>query len=242
MVWRKQPDEKRADEEIEIRVHGFVIHAEALTDLRGIPHLPVICREHAEEAIGCLRFCRQTPCGQVALGEQRKIVRLPSGIIFSRDHTTIGIASAEPQPVARGVLWQLHPKKRRKFDEREAPRERFRYVRHERGRNRTEQQEASHAAALVIDGSPYSREYGGHRLRFIEHDERARCDETVPLQIESELVGRLLEVEVLPSQRASERCFTALSRSDERDDRRCAQPLAKHFFCDAADHVLQIRN
>ena len=62
---------------IEIGVHGMVAESQALPDLRSVPNLAVVRRQHAEKTLDCLRFCGEPPLWKVSLGQDGEIIRLP---------------------------------------------------------------------------------------------------------------------------------------------------------------------
>jgi hypothetical protein len=217
----ESPNEVGAFEEVGVGRHRLVIEAEAAAEHRGVPGLPMKGRQHAHQSKRLLRLRRQTPLRQIPLREQCQVVLLPLGEHRGAHHTSVGIASAGPEPLELNWFVEFAPKEWRQVQEPEATGERLRHFLYQRRRDRAEQKEASVTFALGIDGRTEPREQLGNVLSFIEHDERSSCHELSPPDFESEPIRVELEIEVAPSplraERLCQRRLPCLAGAEQRD-------------------------
>src|SRR5437867_9014795 len=97
LVRLETANQERPGEIVEVAVDRVVREAEALCQARGIPGLAVNRCKHAEQSVRRLGFGGQAPGWQVALGQKRQIVKVPSWIPFGIQHATVGVAPAQPE-------------------------------------------------------------------------------------------------------------------------------------------------
>ncbi|MFM8698103.1 MAG: hypothetical protein ACKOF7_05465, partial [Phycisphaerales bacterium] len=83
------------------------------------------------------------------------------------------------------------------------------------------------SAPVGVDRTPESGEKRGERLRLVEDDADPTGADAVPLDIEPDALGLLLEVELLAPDRARQRGLAALARADDRHGRVAAEAVTQ---------------
>jgi hypothetical protein len=92
---------------------------------------------------------------------------------------------------------QLVPSKRREFYDRKTARQRLGDLGHESRRNGTQQQKTAFALPGLVDLAPQARKNGWPRLCLIQNQQGFPRRKVGPLEVQSQAVGLLFEVEVL---------------------------------------------
>jgi hypothetical protein len=141
------------------------------------------------------------------------------GETLAFQHTSIGKSSTQPEILPVRSLPQLGLQKRGEFDLRKASGKRFRNLGHQCRRDRTEQQEPAHSLPVSIDSPAKPWEELGPGLGLVEYYEFIALIEFVPVEVKSEALGLLFEIEVDATNHLGKGRLSTLAWADERDSR-----------------------
>ncbi len=227
MERRQPPDQEAAFDEIGVGRGRLVVDAHAAAEFGRIPLLPVQRGEHAEEARCHLRRAGDPDRRQVSLREEAQVVGLPLRERRWPAHATVGESAHEPPALAHRRRPQLGAQEWGQLAHRHPAGERLTHAAHECRRHGAEQQEAPVAAPIGVDRTPEPGEERGKRLRLVEDGADPAGADAVPLDVEPDALGLLLEVEVLPPDRARQRGLAALARADDRHRRVAAEAVTQ---------------
>ena len=227
---------------VKVAVHGVVGERQALADSARIPLLALHSGQHGQQALGGLRRRGQSPSREVALGEQREVVRLPDGEAPTGfQHPAVRVATQQPTQ-ATGRFGQFGQRQGRQLQQRQPAGQGFGHVPHQRRRNRAEQQETTVAFALGIDGASETRKQRRPSLGLIQDQKLSRIHQARPVQVKPQTLLLLLQVVVNAAQRTCQRGLAALAGAHQRHGGKLSQAMPEDGRDLAGNHRLVLQN
>lgn len=180
-------------------------------------------RQHPEQALRQLGSGGPSPMRQVPLDEIADVIARPGW--EAGGHEGHGRQpSPEPELTKRNGGC-FGAEQRSELEERHPSRERFGYFLEESGCHGPEEQEATIAGSIGIDGTSQPTEQGGPGLSLVEGDEFGGGHDFVPLGVQSGLVGGLFEIEVVRGEGSREGGLAGLARAEKGGSGLDGEPL-----------------